>query len=75
MTRLEESVLPQKQSDTASYRARPFISLTVPSWICSGLKSQYYLIGKVILQVIEQRLSPAKQCYLGYLGGYVEGPD
>ena len=31
LTRLEESVLPHKQSDTANYKAKTLTSLTAPS--------------------------------------------
>ena len=50
----EESVFPHRQSDTASYRTKTLTSLIAPFWIPSGLKSQYYLTGKMILQATEQ---------------------
>ena len=39
LTRPKESVLPHRQCDTASYRAKILTSLIAPSWIVSGLKS------------------------------------
>ena len=38
LTRLEESVLPHRQSDTASYRAKTLTSLTTPSWILKRVR-------------------------------------
>ena len=38
LTRPEESVLPHRQSDTASYRAKTLTSLTAPSWILRRLR-------------------------------------
>ena len=38
LTRPEESVLPYRESDTASYRAKTLTSLTAPSWIFRRLR-------------------------------------
>ena len=44
LTWLQESVFPHRQSDTASYRAKTFISLTALSWILRRLRLRFSLI-------------------------------